>query len=138
MATSERLAHAGMDRSERDANVGRIIISDLVVRGILGVHASERETPRQIVINLDLFTDLTRAGVSDDLADCIDYQLVAEKITAHTQSARRFTVEALAADIARIGLAEPGVSRVRVRVEKPGAVASCRSVGVEIERCQGQ
>jgi dihydroneopterin aldolase len=43
-------------------------------------------------------------------------------------------VEALAADIARLSLDEPGVIKVRVRVEKPGAVRFSQSVGVEIER----
>jgi FolB domain-containing protein len=118
--------------------VGKVFINDLVVRGIIGVNDSERESPQEIVINLGLFTDLRRAGATDDIADCIDYQSVAEKIMAYAESARRFTVEALAADIARIGLGEPGVERVLVRVEKPGAVRSCRSVGVEIERTRGQ
>ena len=114
--------------------MGRVFISDLVVRGIIGVNASERELPQEFVINLDLFTDLTHAGQTDDLADCLDYQEVAEKVTAHAAGAQRFTVEALAADVARIALSYPAVQRVRVRVEKPGAVASCRSVGVEIEQ----
>ena len=117
--------------------MGKVFINDLVVRGIIGVNDSERESPQEIVINLGLFTDLHRAGSTDDIADCIDYQSVAEKVMAHAASARRFTVEALAADIARIGLGEPGVERVLVRVEKPGAVRSCRSVGVEIERMRG-
>ena len=117
--------------------MGKVFINDLVVRGIIGVNDSERKAPQEIVINLDLFTDLRRAGATDDIADCIDYQMVAEKVMAHAESSRRFTVEALAADIARIGLGEPGVERVRVRVEKPGAVRSCRSVGVEIERVRG-
>jgi dihydroneopterin aldolase len=43
-------------------------------------------------------------------------------------------VEALAADLARICLEAAGVEKVRLRVEKPGAVRFSRSVGVEIER----
>jgi FolB domain-containing protein len=117
--------------------VGKILINDLLVRAIIGVNQSERELPQQIVINLGLFTDLSRAGETDDIADSVDYQSVVEKITAHTQRAGRYTVEALAADIARIGLEEPGVERVLVRVEKPDAVHSCRSVGVEIEWIKG-
>ena len=116
--------------------MGKVLINDLVVRGIIGVHERERESPQEVVINLGLFTDLRRAGATDDIADCVDYQLVADKVRAHAESARRFTVEALAADIARIGLEEPGVVRVVVRVEKPGAIQSCRSVGVEIERAR--
>ncbi len=117
--------------------MGRVFINDLVVQGIIGVNDAEREAPQEIVINVDLFTDLSQAGASDDIADCIDYQRVAEKVTAHAETSRRFTVEALAADIALIGLAEPGVKRVKVRVEKPDAVRCCRSVGVEIERALG-
>jgi dihydroneopterin aldolase len=52
----------------------------------------------------------------------------------HAESAGRLTVEALATDLARLCLQEPGVQKVRVRVEKPGAVRFARSVGVEIER----
>jgi len=59
---------------------------------------------------------------------------VAKQVIAHTESAQRLTVEALATDIAGICLRMAGVSRVRVRVEKPGAVRYARSVGVEIER----
>ena len=118
--------------------MGKVLINDLVVRAIIGVHDRERGSPQEVVINLGLFTDLRRAGATDDIADCVDYQVVADKVRAHAESARRFTVEALAADIARIGLEAPGVDRVVVRVEKPGAVRSCRSVGVEIERVQDQ
>ena len=42
--------------------------------------------------------------------------------------------QALAADLARLCLEEAGVVKVRVRVEKPGAVRFSKSVGVEIER----
>jgi FolB domain-containing protein len=122
------------DRDDReDRRLGRVFISDLKVQGILGVNDWERTTPREIVINLEIVTDVTRAGGSDDIADCIDYQKVAEKVSAHAARIERFTVEALATDLARIVLAEPRVDRVRVRVEKPGAVQSCRSVGVEVE-----
>jgi FolB domain-containing protein len=113
--------------------VGRIFIDRLVVRGIIGVHESERKVPQEIVISLGLFTDVSRAGVTDDIGDCVDYQSVVEKVTAHAERAGRYTVESLATDIARIVLEERGVERVHVRVEKPGAIRSCQSVGVEIE-----
>ena len=67
--------------------MGKVFINDLVVRAIIGVNDSERDSPQEIVINLDLFTDLRRAGATDDIADCIDYQSVAEKVMAHAASA---------------------------------------------------
>ena len=111
-------------------------ITDLVARGILGVNDSERDKPQEIRINIILFTDQSKAGKSDDIQDCVNYSTVAKKVIAHTETARRFTVEALAADLARLCLEDPGVIKVRVRVEKPGAVRFARSVGVEIERCK--
>lgn len=116
----------------------RIEIKDLLLRGILGVNDWEREQPQDILVNLTLFADLTRAGESDAIEDTVNYRTVTKKVIDHVEHSARYTVEALAADIARICLAEPGVHRVRVRVEKPGALRFARSVGVEIERGVGE
>ena len=109
-------------------------IADLVARGIIGINDSEREKPQEIRINIILFSDQIKAGKSDGIQDCINYSTVAKKVIAHAETARRFTVEALAADLARVCLEQAGVMKVRVRVEKPGAVQFAKSVGVEIER----
>jgi len=115
----------------------KVIIKDLLARGIIGINEWEREKPQEIRINLELYTDIRKAGQSDDIADSVDYRSMAKKVQAHAESAARLTVEALATDLARICLHEPGVERVVVRVEKPGAVRFTGSVGVEIERAQG-
>jgi len=115
----------------------QIFITDLVARGIIGVNEWEREKPQEILINITLFADLHLAGQSDDIQHTISYKTIAKKALAQAESARRFTVEALATDIAQLCLEEPGVERVRVRVEKPHASRFARSVGVEIERMRG-
>lgn len=110
------------------------IIKDLLIRGYIGISEAERSQPQDILVNLSLFGDTSRAGDSDLIDDCINYRTVAKKTIAYVERATRLTVEALAADISRICLEEPGVEGVKVRVEKPGAVRFARSVGVEIER----
>ena len=112
----------------------QVFISDLIARGIIGVNDWEREKPQEISINIVLFTDLRKAGSSDNIQDSVNYRTVAKKVLAHAETAQRQTVEALAADVARLCLEQPGVQQVRVRVEKPGAVRFSKSVGVEIER----
>ncbi|WP_083461720.1 2-amino-4-hydroxy-6-hydroxymethyldihydropteridine diphosphokinase [Thermanaerothrix daxensis] len=109
-------------------------IHDLLVRGVIGISERERAQPQDILINLALYGDVSRAAQSDRIEDCINYRTIAKKIIAYVERIERFTVEALANDIARLCLEEPGVMGVRVRVEKPGAVRFARSVGVEIER----
>ncbi len=115
----------------------QIFIRDLIARGIIGVNSWEREKPQEILINVTLFADLRKAGESDDLNDTISYRTVAKAVLAHAESAKRFTVEALAEDLAKICLDMGPVQKVIVRVEKPGAARFARSVGVEIERSRG-
>lgn len=112
----------------------KVIINDLRVRGIIGIHHRERERPQDIIINIVLFADLRKAGETDDIGDCVNYQIIAEDVRTHAERAKRLTVEALAADIADLCLRVAGVERVRVRVEKPDAIKYARAAGVEIER----
>lgn len=112
----------------------KIFIKNLHARGILGVNPHERVTPQLILINIVIETDTRRAAEVDDLSLSVSYSDLARKVKTHAETAQRLTVEALAADIARICLAEPGVQKALVRIEKPEAVPEAETVGVEIER----
>jgi FolB domain-containing protein len=112
----------------------KIFIKKLLVRGIIGINADEREKPQDILISLEIFTDLSPAGQSDDIALRINYRTVVKGVMAYVETARRFTVEALAEDIANLCLENPGAIRVIVRVEKPAAARFTAGVGIEIDR----
>lgn len=112
----------------------RIIIKDLLLRGIIGINDWEREKKQDILINISLFADLRKAGESDAIEESVNYRTITKKIIRHVEQSERFTVEALAQDIVNLCLQESGVIKTRVRVEKPGALRFARSVGVEIER----
>lgn len=112
----------------------RIFIEDLLVRGIIGINDWEREKPQDILINIIITADLKRAGETDDISHSVNYRTIAKKAQSIAETAERLTVEALAEDIANSCLEEPGVLKVRVKVEKPNAVRFARSVGVEVER----
>lgn len=112
----------------------RIEIKDLLLRAIVGINDWEREKKQDVLVNIVLFTDLQPAASSDDVTQTVNYRSLTKKVIDHVESSARYTIEALAGDIAQLCLAEAGVQRVRVRVEKPGALRFARSVGVEIER----
>ena len=116
----------------------KIIIKNLLARGIIGVNDWERNRPQNILINITLFTDTRPAALTDNLDDCINYSTMSKKVLAHAETVNRLTVEALANDLARVCLEEKGVQKVIVRVEKPGAVRFAESVGVEIERSRDE
>lgn len=112
----------------------KIIIRDILARGIIGVNESERLQPQDILVNLEIRSDLHQAGKSDQIEDSINYRTITKQVIRLAETAQRLTVEALANDIALMIMDEPRVESVIVRVEKPGAVRFSRSVGVEIER----
>lgn len=112
----------------------KIIIKDLLALGTLGVNEIERQVVQDILINIEILTDLRQACRTDKIEDCINYDTLAEKIKNHTESAMRWTVEALAEDIASICLEDDKADKVIVRIEKPEAIKYTRSVGVEIVR----
>ena len=112
----------------------KIIIKDLLVQGIIGVNDWERQNPQDILINLEVFGDFRLAGETDEIADCLNYFILNEDVSQLARTAQQFTVEALAADIAKLCLAEQGVEKVLVRIEKPHALSTAKSAGVEILR----
>ena len=112
----------------------KVIIKDLLARGIIGVYDWERSKPQEILINIVLYGDLSKAGKSDDIEDSINYKSIAKGAQNLAENCERLTVEALADDIASYCLETDAVLKVKVRVEKPGAVRFANSVGVEIVR----
>jgi len=112
----------------------RIHIRDLAARCIVGINPDERVNKQDIVINLTLHADLRKAGRTDDIADTVDYKAVKRKVLALVEGSSFLLLERLAEAIAGACLAQPGVRRVRVLVEKPAALRLARTVGVEIVR----
>ncbi len=112
----------------------RIIISDLLVRTIIGINEDERHHKQDVVISISLSADLSKAGRSDRFEDTVDYRDLKKRIMAMTESSRFHLIEALAQAIADICLEHPAVQEAQVRVEKPGALRFARTVGVEITR----
>jgi FolB domain-containing protein len=112
----------------------RILIRDLLARGIVGVNPEERRDRQDVLVNLVLWVDTRASGASDELASSVNYRSVAKRVLEHVEGGAPLLVERLAAELARLILTEFPVERVRVRVEKPGALRFARSVGIEIER----
>lgn len=112
----------------------KIFIDNLRLKGILGINPEERVQEQEILINLVLFTDTREAAESDKIEDAVNYRTLTKRVIDHVQASSDFLVEKLVNDIARIILSEFPIARVRVRVDKPGALRFTDTVGIEIER----
>lgn len=112
----------------------KIIIRGLSLRAIIGIEEWERRDKQDVLIDLTVFTSVEEAGRVDDVKETLNYRTLTKAIIQHVEASQYQLVEALATAIARICVVDYKVSRVIVRVEKPGALRFARSVGVEIER----
>lgn len=110
-------------------------VEGLLLRTVLGLTEEERHDRQDVLVNLEMFVDTRPAGLSDNIDDApVNYRTVVKKVIALVENSRFYLVEKLAEEIAALCLAEPKVDRVRVTVEKPGALRFARTVGVTIER----
>jgi len=115
--------------------VDRIIIRDLLLRGIVGINEDERINRQDILINVVMWADTAPAAGSDDIVDAVNYRTVTKAIITHVEGGQPMLVERLVQEIADICLdADERVAEVEVTVEKPGALRFARSVGITIRR----
>jgi FolB domain-containing protein len=112
----------------------RIVVSDLLLRCIIGLNDWEREKKQDVLINMTLYTDMKRAGETDSADDILNYRSLTKDVIAYVENSQHFLVETLATAIARIAVVDHGAERVIVNLQKPGALRFARSVGVELER----
>ncbi len=116
---------------------GRILVEDLRVWAVVGVHPHEREFPRLLRLDLELTLDLAEAARQDQLDATLDYDWLCRRIRHRVVQGRRATLEAVAEDVLTVCLENPRVRAARVRVDKPGAVRGVGTVAIEMGRERG-
>ena len=113
----------------------KVHIIDLSVIGIIGINPDERTTSQEVLVNATMWVDTSTAAMSDNISDAANYRTITKAIIAHIENGKPMLVERLVQEIADLILGiEPMAHEVEVRVEKPGALRSARSVGISIHR----
>jgi len=112
----------------------KIFINNLKVYAILGIHAHEQRTIREIRISAVATTDITASAQNDDVMQTINYSTLAKHIAQFIEDNPCLTIEALIESLAARILEDDRIKSIWLRVEKPDAVPQADSVGVEITR----
>lgn len=111
-----------------------IYLQDLRIEAVIGVYPWERCVKQIISLDLEMAADIRRAAASDRLDTTLDYKAVAKRLIDFVGHSEFQLVETLAERIAGIVIMEFGVSWLRLRLNKPGAISSAAGVGILIER----
>ena len=110
-----------------------IRINDLRLRAIIGTHPWERTNKQDLVLNLTIQYDASKASKSDRLKDALDYEAIAAKVTKLIQSSKYYLLEKLTARVLKVVSADPKVISACVRIDKPHAIGEARSVSFELK-----
>ena len=105
--------------------------------GYHGVLESEKITGQDFYVDVVLELDLTRASVTDDVSDTINYAVVTDLVVAQITGDPVSLIEKLAGNIAdRIKATYPQAAAVSVTVHKPQAPvnAQVKDISVTINR----
>ena len=111
-----------------------IVIRDLRVEALIGIHRRERHVKQTLSIDLEIGLPGTTVFASDKVADTIDYEQVALQIRDLASAQHYRLVETLADRIAALITGEFGAPWVKLSVAKIGILPNAKFVGVTIER----
>ena len=115
-----------------------IHIRRLRMRTLIGVAEWEKRARQDIILDLAIEHDQRKAAASDDLADTVSYKAIRDDLVAFIEGSHHDLLETLAERVAEHVLARPGVTGVRVVIDKPGALRFADSVAVEIRRSRAE
>lgn len=108
----------------------KVFVRGLKVEAEIGVYAHEYGRRQPLVIDVELDTV---AASEDRLAETVNYEMIADVAKALAANGHWQLVETFAQRLGEAMFADARVSRARVRVEKPTALAPvAEAAGVEV------
>jgi dihydroneopterin aldolase len=111
-----------------------VFIEDLRIDAVIGIYDWERRVRQTLSFDIEMAFDNTKPAASDDIADTLNYKEVSRRLVEYVSASSFGLVETLAERCVAIVREEFGVSWVRLKLSKPGAVRGAMAVGVRIER----
>ena len=111
-----------------------VFIEGLEIDTLIGIYDWERRIRQTLVFDIEMAFDNRVPAATDDIALTLNYKSVSKRLVEYVSQSSFGLVETLAERCAQIILDEFAVSKVRLKLSKPGAVRGARAVGVMIER----
>ena len=111
-----------------------IFIRGLTAATTIGVYNHERGIIQNLIIDLELGCDTTKAGASDAFEDALDYDAISRRTLAFVEQTTYYLIESVAEQLSRILFDEFPIIQLKIKITKPGAIEIADAVGIMIER----
>ena len=111
-----------------------VLIQGLALEASIGVFDWEKKIKQRLVFDLELSCDFSKASVSDDIQDAVNYAQVCEEIENILSKKHYQLLEFLAEKISSHLFETFQIASLKLTIFKPEAVAKTQQVGVSIYR----
>ena len=114
--------------------MARIRVKNLLIRTYIGFNPDELENKQDVIINLEIETDIPESALEvDEPLDIFDYKTITKKVIALVQEGRFKLLEVLTKNILDLIMTDDKVKWAKVEVDKPHALRFAESVSLEME-----
>ncbi len=112
----------------------KVFVRGLRIDARIGVHAHERGRHQPLIVEVELTLGDQRI---EHLADTVNYDDIVARAQANVDVGHVELVEEYVERLARDFLDDPRIRTVRVRAEKPEAIAGAEAAGCEVMLTRG-
>ncbi|KXI28605.1 dihydroneopterin aldolase [Paraglaciecola hydrolytica] len=112
----------------------KIYIEGLEVFSLIGVYDWERVAKQRLLVDVSLYTDLSKAASSDKVEHTVNYAEVASCIELVASNSKFELIEALANEMINTIFIQFPLLKVCLKLSKPDILPNARNVAVEFTR----
>ena len=121
-------------KSNKNNNTTRrtVLIKDFIINEIIGIHKHEKINKQKIIFNIIIDVDKDTLPNENNLSSVVDYEKITNKIESLVKNKKYNFLESLAEDSFREIFKDERINSIKIKIEKPDAIANAKSVGVEV------
>jgi D-erythro-7,8-dihydroneopterin triphosphate epimerase len=109
----------------------QIQIKNLRLRTVLGIYRWERKELQDIIINVSIELDGSKASRSDSIKDTVNYKTIKKEIINAVETSSFRLLESLSTHILELIMRNTLVNRACIEIDKPHALRFADSVSVK-------
>ena len=109
-----------------------VLIKDFIIYEIIGIHQNEKINKQKIIFNIVIDVNQNIHPDENDLSSIVDYEKITNKLKKLANNKKYNFLESLAEDSFNEIFSDKRINSVKIKIEKPDAIANAQSVGVEV------
>jgi len=109
-----------------------VLIKDFIIYEIIGIHQNEKVNKQKIIFNIVIDVNQNIYPDENNLSSIVDYEKITNKLKKLAKNKKYNFLESLAEDSFNEIFADTRINSVKIKIEKPDAIANAESVGVEV------